>query len=259
MALSYGNQTIGRGKVFLSTFNTGTHTPSGFRYVGNSPTFSVSIQSDKLEHFSSDSGVRVKDKSVTLQTNRTGSLVLDDINAENLALFFFGTQATLAQTSATAQTEAFANVKLGHYYQLGITGGNPTGVRSVTNVVVTVSATPKTLGTDYTVDAVRGRIQILETGTIAANATVSVTYDRSAVSRKQIISGTTEIEGALQYIADNPDGEDNDFYLPYVRVSANGDFNLKGDDWLQLPLNVEILEDTAYSKAAIYIDGQASA
>jgi len=259
MALSYGNQTVGRGKVYLSTFKTGTHTPAGFRYVGNSPSWSINITSDKLEHFSSDSGVRQKDKSVTLQTNRTGTLTLDDINAENLALFFFGSQTTLAQTSATAQTETFPNVKLGHYYQVGITTGNPTGARSLTNVVVSVAGTPKTLGTDYTVDATRGRIYLLETGTIAANATILVTYDRSAVSRKQIISGSTEIEGALQYIADNPDGEDNDFYMPYVKISANGDFNLKGDDWLQLPLNVEILEDTAYNKAAIYIDGQPSA
>lgn len=256
--LSYGNQTIGRGKVYLSRFKTGTHTPSGFYYTGNSPSFSVSIQSDKLEHFSSDSGVRVKDKSVTLQTNRTGTLVLDDINAENLALFFFGSTSTLAQTSATAQTETITPVKKGHYYQLGL-AGSPTGVRSISNVSVTVSSVAKTLGTDYTVDAARGRIYIVETGTIAEAATIVVTYDRAAVNRTQIISGTTEVEGALQYIADNPDGEDNDFYMPYVKISANGDFNLKGDDWLQLPLNVEILEDTAYSKAAIYIDGQPSA
>lgn len=256
MALSYGNQTIGRGKVYFSTFITGTHTPLAWRYLGNTPAFSVNIQSDRLEHFSSDSGVRVKDKSVTLQTNRTGSLTLDDINTENLALFFFGSQSTLAQTSATAQTESFANVKLGYYYQLGITTGNPTGVRSITNVVVAVGGTPKTLGTDYTVDAVRGTIYVVGGGTIAENATITVTYDRSAVARKQVISGTTEVEGALRFVADNPDGEDNDMFCPYVKMSANGDFNLKGDDWLQLPLNVEILEDTTYSKAAIYIDGQ---
>ena len=88
MALSYGNQTIGRGKLFFSTFSSG-HTAKDFRYLGNSPSMSINISSDKLEHFSSDAGVRVKDKSVTLQTNRTGTLVLDDINAENLALFFW--------------------------------------------------------------------------------------------------------------------------------------------------------------------------
>ena len=259
MALSYGNQTIGRGKVYVATFKSGTHTPDLWRYVGNSPSFSVNIQSDKLEHFSSDSGVRVKDKSVTLQTNRTGSLVLDDINAENLALFFFGSTSTLAQTSATAQTETVTGTKKGYYHQLGISGGNPTGVRSISNVGITVSSVAKTAGTDFVVDAVRGTIYIPDTSTIADASTMVITYDRAAVSRKQIISGSTEIEGALRYVADNPDGEDNDFYMPYVKLSANGDFNLKGDDWLQLPLNVEILEDTAYTKAAIYIDGQPSA
>ena len=257
MALSYGNQSIGRGKVYVANFKTGTHTPESWRYLGESPSFSINIQSDKLELFSSDSGVRVKMKSVTLQTNRTGSLVLNDINNENLALFFFGSQTTLAQTSATAQTETFTAVKKGYYYQIGITSGNPTGVRSVSNVVVTVSSVAKTLGTDYTVDATRGTIYIPDTSTIADASTMVVTYDRAAVSRKQVISGTTEVEGALRYVADNPEGEDNDFYMPYVKVSANGDFNLKGDNWLELPLTLEILEDTAYSKSAIYIDGQA--
>lgn len=254
--LSYGNQTIGRGKVQFATFVPGTHTPKEWRYLGNTPAFSVNIQSDKLEHFSSDAGVRVKDKSVTLQTNRTGTLTLDDINTENLALFFFGSQSVLSQTSGTGITESFASVKQGYYYQLGIAPATPTGVRSITSVAVAVGGSPKTLGTDYTVDLVRGTIYIVDGGTIADGATVAVTYNRSAVTRKQVISGTQEIEGALRFLADNPDGEDNDFYMPYVKMSANGDFNLKGDDWLQLPLNVEILEDTAYSKAAIYIDGQ---
>lgn len=251
MPLNYGNQTIGRGKLYFSTFVSG-HTAKDWRFLGNATSFAISIQSEKLDHFSSTSGVRVKDKSVTLQTNRTGTLVLDDINTENLALFFFGSQSDLTQTSQTNQTETFAAVKKGYYYQLGISGNNPTGVRSVSNVVIT----GKTLGSDYTVDAVRGMIYIPDGSTIVEGSNVTVTYDRAAKTRKQVISGTYEIEGALRYLADNPDGEDNDFYMPYVKLSANGDFNLIADDWVQLPLNVEILEDTAYNRAAIYLDGQ---
>jgi len=257
MGLNLGNQTLGRGKVYVSTFLSGTHTPAGFRYVGNSSSFSLNVAQQKLDHFNSDYGIRVKDKSVVLQVDITGNLVLDDINTDNLGLFFLGSQSIVSQTSATSQTESFVGVKQGYIYKLGINSANPTGVRTITNVVVTVSASPKTLGTDYTVDAARGYIQIVEGGTIAENATISVTYDRAAVNRKQFVSGTTQIEGAIWFESFNPQGEKNDFLMPYVRLGPNGDFNLKADEWQQLPLTAEILEDSAYNKKAIYLDGQA--
>jgi len=256
MALELGNQTLGRGKVYFSLFNSGTHTPSGFRYIGNTPSFNLTISQEKLDHFSSESGVRVKDKTVILQTDYSGNVTMDDINNANLALFFFGTQSTVAQTSATSQAEAFASVTKGFAYQLGVTTNNQTGVRSISNVTVQVSGSPKTLGTDYTVDAARGIIFIVESGTIADGATINVTYDRAAVNRKQVISGTTQVEGALRFLADNPSGQNNDFLMPYVRLGPNGDFELKSDEWQQLPCTVEILADTTYNKAAIYIDGQ---
>lgn len=256
MALNLGNQTLGRGELHFSLFASGSHTPAGWRYLGNSPSFSLTIDQEKLDHFNSDRGVRVKDKSVILQVDYSGSLTLDDINVQNLALFFFGSQSALAQTSATSQSQSFTSVVQGYGYQLGIGSSNPTGVRSISNVVVTVSASTKTLGTDYTIDAARGIIYVVEGGGIADGATMAVTYDRAAVNRKQVISGTTQLEGALKFISYNPDGEQNDYYFPYVRLGPNGDFELKSDEWQQLPLTVEILRDTAYSKEAIYIDGQ---
>lgn len=256
MALNLGNQTLGRGEIHVSLFKSGTHTPAGWRHVGNTPSFSLTIDQEKLDHFNSDRGVRVKDKSIVLQVDYSGALVLDDINNDNLALFFFGTQGTVAQTSATAQTETFTDSVQGYGYQLGVTTGNPTGVRSISNVVVEVATVAKTLGTDYTVDEDRGLITIVEGGSIVDGSSIVVEYDRAAVSRKQVISGTTQVECALRFVSYNPQGEQNDIYMPYVRLGPNGDFELKSDEWQQLPLTVEILRDTAYSREAIYVDGQ---
>ncbi len=257
MGLNIGNQTLGRGKVYFSTFNTGTHTPSGWRFIGNVPAFNLNVSQSKLDHYSSTGGVKIKDQSVVLQTDITGSMTLDDINNENLSLFFLGSQSIVTQTSATSQTESFVSVKQGYTYKLGLTTNNPTGVRSISNVSVTVGGSAKTLGTDYTYDATRGYLQIVEGGTIADNATIAVTYDRAAKSRNQFISGSTQIEGAVWFESFNPKGQTNDFLFPYVRLGPNGDFNLLSDDqWQQLPLTAEILADTAYSKAAIYCDGQ---
>jgi len=260
MALNLGNQTLGRGKVEFSLFKPGTHVPAGFRYVGNTPAFNLTISQDKLDHFSSDAGVRVKDKSIILQVDYSGTLTLDDINIDNLALFFFGSKGTVAQTSATSQTETVTSIVQGYGYPLGISGSVPTGIRNVSNVVVTVSSVSKTLGTDYTVDASNGVIYVVEGGGIADTSTMVVTYDRAAVSRTQVISGTTQLEGALRYIATNPQGILMNYLMPYVRLGPNGDFALKSDEWQQLPLTVEILADTTTtpSKAAIYIDGVAA-
>lgn len=252
--MALGNQTLGRGKVRFSLFKTGTYTPSGFRYLGNSPAFSLNQENETLEHYSSDEGIREKDNEVILQTNVTGSLTLDDIQPENLALFFFGSSSVLAQTSATGQTETFVDVILGNSYLLGITDLNPTGVRSVTNVVVKVGVTTKTLNTDYTLDAELGMVTILSTGTILANDDVIVEYDRSAKSRQQIISGTDQIEGAIFFESTNEVGDRFDYLIPRVKLSPNGEFALKTDEWQQLPISVEVLK--APGKARVYIDGR---
>lgn len=252
MSLQLGNQTLGRGKIEFSKFIPGTLNPAGFRYIGNTPSFSVNMAQQKLDHFSSDAGVRVKDKSVVLQVDITGNIVLDDINFPNLELFFFGSSSVITQTSLTGQTNTFTGVVQGYGYQLGQTSNNPTGVRAVTNVTIP----SRTLGVDYTVDADRGIVYIVEGGGIASGTNITVTYDRAARSRNQFISGTTQIEGALRFLSANPQGQKNDFYMPYVRLGPNGDFNLKADEWQQLPLQAEILADTVNNRAAIYCDGQ---
>lgn len=249
-----GNQTLGRGKLYFSLFKTGTYTPEGYRYIGNTPSFSLNIQNETLDHFSSDEGVREKDKSIVLQTTSTGQLSCDDINVENLALFFFGSSSVVSQTSATSQSETINGVKQGLMYQVGVSNNNPTGVRKLSNVVVQVSASTKTVDVDYTVDLDLGQITIIQGGGIADAANITVTYDRAAVSRKQVISGSDQVQGSIKFIADNPEGEDLDYTLPYVRLAPNGDYNLKGDDWLVLALNVEILK--APNRDRIYLDAR---
>lgn len=131
-----GNQTLGRGELWFSLFSTGTETPSGFRFLGNAPEFNLTIENQMLDHFSSTSGIREKDKSIVLETTSTGSCVLDDIMLENLALFFFGSTDLVVQPSASAQTESFV-VVAGQSYQIGLSDDFPTGLRSLTSVVVT--------------------------------------------------------------------------------------------------------------------------
>jgi hypothetical protein len=248
--------TLGRGRIYFDAFLSNSKTKTGERYFGNTSAFSLTIESQTLDHFDSDSGIRVKDDSVLLELNRTGSFTTDNIDPENVALFLLGTSSVLAQASGSVVDEAIANVKPDRYYQIGATTVLPAGVRDVSAVTVKVGATTKTLGTDYTVDLTLARVYIVPGGTILADDDILVSYTKTAKSRVQIITAANAtIDGALRFEATNPKGTLLDYYFPYVRLSPNGEYALKGDEWQQISFNLDVqkLDDTT---EAIYVDGR---
>lgn len=251
------NQTLGRGEVHFAEFKPGTLTPDGFRYLGNTPEFNLSVATETLPHYKMDRGTKIKDKSVTLQTDHNGTFTCDNIDLENLALFFQGSAGTVAQAAATGETETLEGITLGRSYQIGESDTLPMGAKSVTITAAAdgTDATALVEGTDYTLESDRGVITFLED---AANITTGedcdLTYDVAAVSYDRTISGNEQIEGAIRYLAYNAEGDDIDYRMAHVRISPNGDLPLKGDDWMTTPFNVEILKPTG--REAIYANGQ---
>jgi hypothetical protein len=254
------NYVLGRGRLYFAPFQPGTQTPSHFRYIGNTPELNISVSSDVLAHYSSESGVREKNDSVTTQTDRTGSFMTDNIDAENLALFFFGSVSAVTQASGSVTNENVGpagGVIKGGFYQLGASPANPTGVRSISALSVTgTGGTPTyAAGTDYVANLVTGMIEIPPTSSIANNTVVLANYTRGAGSREQVLSGNVSIEGSLKYVADNPKGVNRDVTIPWARITANGDYAIKAEsDWQNLPFNIDIM--SLSSGAALYIDGR---
>ena len=253
------NYTLGRGKVHFARFQTGTQTPDGFFYIGNTPEFSLNIESETLDHFSSDEGIREKDDSVPLEVNRTGSLTTDNIDPKNVALFFFGSDSTVTQAGVAEQTVTLTDIKAGHSYKLGSTTQNPAGyfgIDETETFTVQINGAGATLvvDVDYTMDFDNGLISFVEGSLIAVDdADVDVTFTVAASTRSRVISGSEPVEGAMMYITKNPKGSDAVFYLPYVKITPNGDYALKGDEWQQIPLSLEVLKPT--NQEAIYRDG----
>ena len=252
------NYTLGRGEIFFAKFKPGTQIPGGERYLGNTPELNLTIESERLDHFNSDRGVREKDDSVLLQSNRTGSLITDNVNPENIALFFLGSSMKSTVVAAVGLTSAFDDSVQGESYQLGTADDTPSGARQVTNIVVKDDTTPTAatfvLGTDYVEDEVLGRITVLEGGGIADGTNLRVTFNTTNSERSRIISAADTIEGAMRYIARNPKGQQFDYYMPWVQFSPNGDFAIKAEEWQQLPFNLEFLKRG--SLEAIYVDGR---
>lgn len=261
------NYTLGRGEIYFARKDPTTGLLKGERYLGNTPEFNLSFESEDLEHFSSDRGIKELDKSVILSITRSGSLTTDNINPENVALFFFGSTDALTVAQTTVTNEAIAattgGVEIGMFYQLGMTSNNPSGARKViypgasgTAFAAKKGSTPLVAGTDFVFNSELGRIEFLEGGAVSdGDTTVTVTYTVAASTRSRVISGSSPVEGALRFIAFNPVGDNIDYYLPSVSLSPNGDYALKGDEWQQIPFNLKVLKPA--NGEALYAEGRA--
>lgn len=248
------NITIGKGQVYFGRFKSGTKVVEGYRFLGNAPQLNLSVEVERLDHFSSTSGLRERDESVTIQRMLTGALTVDDMNFDNIALFFLGDTSTQTQTTATGATNTFAGVKKGMSYQLGESTINPSGVRKVTAVVVTRASTTMVLNTDYTVDTDLALVTVLNTGGIVDGDNITVTFNVAATTRRRIISGETQVEGSLKYVSYNPAGAKVDYLMPYVKVTPTGDLALISEEWQSLQFTIEAL--VLGSQALLYIDGR---
>lgn len=336
---------VGRGRLFFGQFKPNTRTPRGQRYFGNTPALSLSQDEETLDHYNSDAGVRVKDASVTLQNDSSGSFQCDNISDENLALWFrgivlkrieagsatasgtitlstavpangdkvtingtdivfkqanpgpmdvqigntlaatatslanfindtptlgvtataaggvvtlkaiapgtSGNDVTLAKTAATPAniTVSGANlaggtdvtediaVERGMWYQLGVDSDTPQGIRNVGSIEITGLDE----GDDFIAEPATGRFFITADAGVADGATVTVTYGISPTVEDVVIARGETIEGEMVFLANNAAGSNRDYYWPYVKLTPDGDFSLKGDDWQNMTFNFEIL------------------
>jgi hypothetical protein len=75
------------GKGIVSFKETGTST---FIDLGNAPAFVYTPTITKKEHFSSREGIKTKDFTAITEIGATVKVTLDEITAENLAMFALG-------------------------------------------------------------------------------------------------------------------------------------------------------------------------
>lgn len=248
--------TIGKGRLFFDQFAPGTKTGTGEMFFGNAPEVTTNADAETLDHYDSTEGLNVKDESITTENNLGGSFTVDSINADNLALWFAGAIQNAVVTAATGESES-VTVRLGRFYQLGVTTEMPTGARSITNVSISSGGAPGTpvdLAGNVEVDLESGRLYVeVDAPDIDDGDTLTVTYDIEASTRKIIIGRGQEIRGALRFISANPVGKQKDHYWPYVKITSNGDYSLIGEEWMTMSFNYEVLKrDTGTDR--VYVD-----
>jgi hypothetical protein len=244
--------TLGRGELLFSPFAAGTQNETGFDDLGNVPEFNLSREIEMLDHFSSREGIRNKDQSVLTQNMMTGNFTADEIRRQNLAYFLGGSASLQTVSSGTAVVTLIPDATPGRRYQLGATTANPMGVRDVSNVVVTNTTTSATISAtnNYTVDAASGMITVLEgSADITGSVGITVTFNHAAFTRQLVVTSDMEIQGALKFISKAPVGMRVDWYLPWVKLTPNGDMQVISDEWSTIPFNIEVLKKAGLATA----------
>lgn len=250
---------LGAGKLYFDIENS-SGVKLGERYLGDTPGFEVSVNTEQTDVWDNDGAIAEKLLSSATRVVRTSTINCQDISMDNLALFLLGAKSTRAQAATPVVDEAINNVLQGRYYQLGALATNPTGVRNVGSVTITddVPSPAFVLNTDYELDVANGRIYIIEGGGISDGTNLLADYTPVANSREQVITDNLGAKyGALRYIADNTDGENKDLYGPRVQLKPNGSMAMKSrDDTMAIAFETEFLKSGTFE--ALYIDGVAA-
>lgn len=241
------NLLVPRGSILFNPFVPGTFGGKGYLQLGNCPEFTLSRDVTPLEHRSSQQGYRTRDKRLIIGDDLSGSLMTDDVKADNMRLWFMSPAVTtITVASAMAQEETIADVVKGATYQLGRSTLAPTGLRGVTVTAVKTGVTVHVNNTDYTFDVATGLLTILTGGGIAADADITVTYNVAASTHQQIIADNKEVEGEVLFISNNPFGEQSRIWIPRATITPNGDLSMLTDadspTWQQIPLTITALK-----------------
>ena len=258
---------LGGGEVLLAFLDSSGY-PKSFRKLGNCPSITVTASSETYEHDSVQGSTPVQDASVPISTASSVGFSLENASADNLSLFFLGTAADYTNPLKSAGTDvvfiANADIVKEAWYQIRDANGDPVfGITATNSLVIESSAgTPVVLvlDTDYTVDAITGKIFLKDTSTvdtvIAAGATdgnlqASWTLDASATD----VDVTQGMNAAVKNVALHihsknaiEDGEITVFQFHKVSLTPDGDLGLIGTEVAQMPFTAQVQSNSAFAQ-----------
>lgn len=121
-----------------------------YRMLGNCPAKTLAVETENYQHRNSQGGVSTIDLDVPISVTRSGNVTIDNLNMENMALYFAALVTTFNQTSQTGATETLVGVGPERLCQIG-TALNIAGVRNITAVVPVVSGAARVNSASYKV------------------------------------------------------------------------------------------------------------
>lgn len=268
---------LGRGKMYFSEI-LADGTPAGDRFVGNVPEVTATVESENYEHFRSTQGLRTKDLDIIIQQSINWTAALENMNKENLGIFFSaeedttfvnpaitGFAGTVLVADGSMQSEAHASGGL--WYQLvdangeiatGITTANALSLESTNAIPVALVK-----DTDYIVDSETGRVYFLDTAKIQTIITndegveATVTADAAVQATSKLgagAKGETNVAIRFELINAQTDAVELIFLLHKAGVTSNGDAGFISDEVAQLPISIAVEANDAYDNPMDIID-----
>lgn len=159
-----------QGRVYLGKRDE-SGNPIEVRSPGNVADLKLSLKTDVLEHFESQSGQRTLDHRMVKQKSATVNLTIEEFTRENLALALYGNYVIGTPGTVTDEALGGAAPLTGERYFLA----HP---KVASLVLVDSAATPATLtlGTHYTADVDFGAVQFLDTAGFTAPFKASYSF-----------------------------------------------------------------------------------
>lgn len=250
---------LGRGALYFSDNLDADGRPKDFRHLGNAEAFTVNVETENLEHFSTLEGLKVRDRNVVLSQALGLSTQLAEIDVDNLRLFLAGEKVSTAVTGASITGDKNLIVSgLGKWYDLYDVAAPSTyppvaadaadRAYRLTSVVVTSDdgMTTYVLGTDYDLDTELGRIFIRTGGSIGATETLDVDFDYATLTIDEVRGlKQAALTGVLKFVSKNANdgGKETEYQFHAVTLRAEGDFALIGDEFATLSLTGECGEN----------------
>jgi len=226
---TYDFITTGGGKLYIATYNSdGTKNP--LTYFGVTDNVTISQSAEYLTKPDTEGKVQGTAKKVLKKREVTLKFATSEISPKMLGLALNGKVGTISQSAQTGVSVTLTGVKKGGVYSVGYSN------------LENVSIDSKVEGTDYAVDYLAGTIEILQDGSINDGDDVSVTFDVKAFEGGSVEAFTEgQVEAELIFVSAPLVGSKYRYTFFKVSISADGDIDLKSDDFAVLGFSGSVL------------------
>lgn len=234
---SSDNLLLGSGALYCGLYENGQLT--GEFHFGNVTAFSISTADEVKEKYGAIDKSRGLLKAVTTKRTVTLKITGDYFSPENLMLNTMGALGTFTQTAGTKTGLTITtSAKKGRFY--------PLAHRNVSAVVLKSGATTLVEGTDYSVDAVSGRIFIAPAGSVTEGSTLTADYSYSTISASTIEGGKAGlIEAFIRFVGDPAAGPAYEVQVFKVQLTPDGELGFISDDFGSWSLTGKVLADAS--------------
>ena len=214
---------------------------NGWLNLGNVPNFSITRESETIEHSAVVSGERLIDLTLQLSQKLGFSFAIDEFNAANIDKLMKGNGVTSnVQSGSSISNEAGTAPAI-------LDRSIFTAESNISALVVTgASSTPVfTLNTDYELtDAITGEIKILSSGTIAAGLTLEIDYTSAARTRDKVLPGKTlQVTGLCRVDIQPINGRHFTWIIQNAALRVEGEIVLDSGAFSNANILIDILVD----------------